>query len=280
MNKLQILGSNTAKSGFRNEKLLVDKFNNYSTDCDAKYWLEFMGYKINNIQKLKAYVIPAGTKNIENLINSEEINEFKKFHRFSKADLQVQIEIIIDNIIYRENISAKSTKSTASFNQIDKRKVSTYKEMWNIPDDVSDILECFTGQKSPFDLGYTEKDMIISKGSARITSSTMHKLHVEKILNFFNSNKYMILSDIIIGRGPLKADFMIITTDENKYDIFRSSEIINHFCNFDFEKGTRTTFLLGNCFSMQRKGGTPDPESLQFKFKPNKIISSLKWFEW
>ena len=39
MNDKQLSGSNTAKNGFKNEDDIVDKFNNWKNDEDAKKWL-------------------------------------------------------------------------------------------------------------------------------------------------------------------------------------------------------------------------------------------------
>ena len=48
------LGSQTAKSGFKNEDDVVYKFNNWKNDEDAKKWLIIMGYDINEIEYVKA----------------------------------------------------------------------------------------------------------------------------------------------------------------------------------------------------------------------------------
>lgn len=269
------LGSETAKSGFRNEVLIVEMFNNYLSDKTAQSWLEYMGYDISMINNLKTYVIPAGTKNVENLVSSSELEKFLEFHKYSKADLQVQIELEVNGIIYRENVSAKSCKENASFNQIDKRSVSRYQEMWNFNDNIKQILECFTGESNPLDFGYSVDETIVSKERHRITSKTMKKDHLDSVLTFLNENKYLILTDIVIGRGPLKADYMIITVDGIKFNIVKTSDVVNHYSRYDFEVGKQTTFKLGNCFSIQRKGGTPDPTSLQFKFNPTDVVDKL-----
>ena len=50
MNKKQKLGSETAKNGFKNEKDIVLKFNNWKKDNEAKKWLKVMGYKLSEIE--------------------------------------------------------------------------------------------------------------------------------------------------------------------------------------------------------------------------------------
>ena len=48
------LGSNTAKNGFKNEDEIRDKFNNWTTDEDAKVWLAAMNYKVAEIESVAA----------------------------------------------------------------------------------------------------------------------------------------------------------------------------------------------------------------------------------
>jgi hypothetical protein len=43
-------GSKTAKDGFKNEKDIVDKFNNWKKDKIAQDWLKIMGYDIKEIE--------------------------------------------------------------------------------------------------------------------------------------------------------------------------------------------------------------------------------------
>ena len=74
-------GSRTAKGGFDNEKIVADKFKNWKNDEDAQEWLKIMGYKLEEIQELKAIVIPVrlSKKEIECFgLNKEEDIEFKK----------------------------------------------------------------------------------------------------------------------------------------------------------------------------------------------------------
>ena len=53
--KLIQLGSNTAKNGFKNEDDIVEKFNKWKTDTEAKTWLEIMEYKLDEIEFVKAF---------------------------------------------------------------------------------------------------------------------------------------------------------------------------------------------------------------------------------
>lgn len=46
MNEKQIIGSQTAKNGFKNKDDIVEKFNDWKKDQDAQAWLAIMKYKI------------------------------------------------------------------------------------------------------------------------------------------------------------------------------------------------------------------------------------------
>jgi len=119
-NKLIELGSKTAKDGFRNEDDVVRKFNNYQHDENAQSWLEIMGYKISEIEKIVAL----------------------KLHGF-KTDVQIQVTIYFKDAINLQNLSIKLVSNPQGFNQVDKRWVDKYVEMWDIPKEVEQIFSCF-----------------------------------------------------------------------------------------------------------------------------------------
>jgi len=119
MNKKAEKGSITAKGGFVNEHDICNKFTNWKIDEDAKSWLEIMGYKVNKIQKINAVQIPPKI-NLNKALNLGITEEkFKETIKYKKADIQVRVEILIENILYIENISLKKANKTAGFNQVD-----------------------------------------------------------------------------------------------------------------------------------------------------------------
>ena len=124
MEDLVLRGSQTAKNGFKNEKEVADKFNHWETDEDAKQWLVIMQYDLNEIEYVKAVVLSG-----------------------YKADINVQVQIKLKSAVDTENIQVKLVSNSKGFNQVDKRWLSHYKELWNIPDNVYEILEYFTGEK-------------------------------------------------------------------------------------------------------------------------------------
>ncbi|MFZ6017116.1 MAG: hypothetical protein ACOYU0_05825 [Nitrospirota bacterium] len=57
------LGSQTAKGGFANEKIICKKFNNWKNDSEAQQWLKIMGYDTKEINSVGAIHIPTRIKN-------------------------------------------------------------------------------------------------------------------------------------------------------------------------------------------------------------------------
>ena len=155
------LGSATAKGGFKNEKDVIDKFNNWQKDEVARKWLEAMGYKLNDIEYVKA----------------------TKIRGSYKADVQVRIQITIKLKSQSDiqNLQVKLVSNPQGFNQIDKRWVDKYVELWNIPNDIIRLLKLFTGEIKP-----TKKKL---KDSRRTLLSEFSNEDQEKILDFFKQNK-------------------------------------------------------------------------------------------
>jgi sporulation protein YlmC with PRC-barrel domain len=141
-----LLGSRTAKGGFANERGIVAKFNAWQTDKDAKIWLEVMGYDLGKLDKVTAIQIPTKIKktDIEKYAISE--TEYEKFVKFKKSDIQIKLIIKIGEILKIENLSLKKANSNADFNQIDKRTVDSYKEMWNFDEELTFWLKLFSGE--------------------------------------------------------------------------------------------------------------------------------------
>ena len=127
-------GSQTAKNGFKNEKEVANKFNNWETDTEANQWLVIMNYDLNNIEYVKAVVLSG-----------------------YKSDINVQVQIKLKSAVDTENIQVKLVSNSKGFNQVDKRWLSNYKELWSIPDNVYEVLEYFTGEKPPYKTNTIDK---------------------------------------------------------------------------------------------------------------------------
>ena len=114
-------GSEIAKNGFKNEQEVADKFNNWQNDLDAQRWLKIMMYDINEIQS----------------VHAEKIGM-----RGYKSDINIVINITIvknkknTTLTSVENIQVKLVSNSKGFNQVEKRKVDKYENMWHIPSDI------------------------------------------------------------------------------------------------------------------------------------------------
>lgn len=269
-NEKRQLGSKTAKGGFDNEHAIEHKFNHYQTDKDAQYWLSLMGYDLQNIQQLHAIQIPTrlNKKNMANFGISQEQFDFTQ--KYKKADIQIQLTITVNDIIYRENISLKKADLSANFNQIDKRAVSTYQEMWGFDDNIATTLKKFTGEIVP-----TDDEATCLKDKRRWYLTELPSDEVEALIRFLNDNKYLIISDVIKGRGMLCAEWFLVSKFNQdgtiEYCLNNINEVINFYAQGEVALSRQGGLVIGR-LTAQRKGGTPDPTSLQFKIKPLDIF--------
>ena len=132
-------GSKIAKDGFKNEDNIVNKFNNWKKDKDAQSWLTIMKYNLCEIEYVEAI----------------KISGFK-------TDVQVQVTIKLKKAIDVENLQVKLVSNPRGFNQIDKRWVGKYVEMWNIPENVTFILKRYTGEIKPNIINTKDKRRILA----------------------------------------------------------------------------------------------------------------------
>lgn len=265
-NHKQLIGSKTAKGGFANEHEIAEKFEDFLVDEQAKIWLEYMGYDYTKIKKLTAVHIPTrlNRKNME-LFNIPS-EQFEFVQRFKKADVQIQLMIMVDDVIYVENISLKKADLKSNFNQVDKRSVKTYQEMWGFTDDIAETLMQFTGVIIP-----NNEQVQYLKDKRRWYLTELSNAKVQCLLAFLNKHKFLIVSDILKGRGMLSAEWFLVTRlnpDGSKDWILKNiNEVIDFYAQGDAKMNANGNLVIGQ-LTAQRKGGTPDPTSLQFKIKP------------
>ena len=270
------LGSKTAKGGFANEKAICRKFNSWNKDKEAQEWLKIMGYDIKKLDSVKAIQVPTRIKKTDLSKFEVKEEEYEQFVRFKKADAQIRIIIKIGNILKIENLSLKKANSDADYNQIDKRTVDDYQEMWKFDDEIAFWLKLFTGELNP--KKYSRKiDIKKFRDKRRLFLSEMPEMIQEKIIKFFERNRIIIISDIIKGRGGLSANWMLVTrfNRENKTTtwILRDINVVmNFFGGGEVRVSPKGSLYIGK-ITMQRKGGTPDPTKLQFKIKPCQLFN-------
>lgn len=178
--------------------------------------------------------------------------------------------IYLKKAIAAENLSVKLVSNPQGFNQIDKRWVNKYVEMWEIPNDITKILKTFTGEIAPTKSGLRDK--------RRMFLGEMSKKDQEKIINYFTKNKILVVSDILKGRGKFSAGWMLVALVANGESswILKS---INHAMNVFADGPVRITkqgsLKIGK-ITMQRKGGDAGRDSakmLQFKINPVELFS-------
>lgn len=243
------LGSETAKGGFRNEDDVIARFNNWKNDQLAQKWLEAMSYKLEEIEFVKAM----------------------KINGSYKADIQVQVQITIKlkDEIDCQNLQVKLVSNPQGFNQIDKRWVKNYVELWNIDDETIRLLKLFTGELDPY-----VKD---PRDPRRMFADEFIEEDIEKLLNFLKKNKTLIITDILKGRGKFSAEWMLVILKNGDDEIRWALKPMNYVLNFyDGEVGItpRGSFKIGK-ITIQRKGGDggrPTANMLQFKINPALLV--------
>ncbi|MBS1571733.1 MAG: type II restriction endonuclease [Bacteroidetes bacterium] len=246
MHKKQLLGSQTAKNGFLNEDDVVNKFNNWKSDEDAQKWLLIMQYDLNEIEYVQAVKLNG-----------------------CKTDVQAQVTIKLKAAIDCQNLQVKLVSNPKGFNQIDKRWVNKYVEMWGIPPDIEHLLKKYTGEIEP--------NIPNPKDTRRMFVNEFTETEQNNILNWLNKNKSLIVSDILKGRGQFSAEWMLVAqkVKENSRWILKPMNFcLNHFGNESIEITKQGNFKIGR-ITMQRKGGDNGRETakmLQFKINPAELF--------
>jgi|SRR3989344_24867 len=254
MNKKELRGSETAKSGFKNEKDVINKFNRWKKDKIALEWLVNMGYVISEIEYVKAVKITGSYK----------------------TDVQIQVTIKLKEAIDCENLSVKLVSNQNGFNQVDKREVEKYSELWKMPKDIEEILKLFTGKIPPM-------NVYGLKYQRRMLLNEMSDKDQNKILSFFDKNKILIISDVLKGRDKFSADWMLVILKKRKGSYKWALKDINTVMNIFGQGDVRITkdgsLKIGQ-IGMQRKGGDGGRESakmLQFKINPCLLFRDDKY---
>lgn len=243
MDKIK-LGSQTAKNGFKNEAFVIAIFNDWKNEILAQEWLKSMGYDLELIEEVRA----------------------EKIKGSFKADVQVVIlvQIKLQKLQDVQNIQVKLVSNNQGFNQIDKRWLTSYNELWNFPDDIYEILQYFVGEKEP--------KINNPKDKRRMFFNEFSKEEQSRILNFFDKNKILILNDILKGRGQFASEwFLVILRLEGKIEwvLKPINEVVNFYSGEVFF--TKYGNLKIGKVGMQRKGGDrgrKGAKKLQFKINP------------
>ncbi|SFV59157.1 FIG00711731: hypothetical protein [hydrothermal vent metagenome] len=170
-----------------------------------------------------------------------------------------------------QNLQVKLVSNPKGFNQIDKRWLKSYNELWDIPNNVYELLQYFTGEKKP--------KIDNPRDERRMFANEFSQDEQQLLLNFFNDNKTLIVNDILKGRGKLSAEWMLVilklkNTETIKWALEPINKVLNHFGNGEVKITPRGSFKIGN-ITVQRKGGDNGRETanmLQFKINPAELI--------
>ena len=205
--------------------------------------------------------------------NDIEYVKAEKVRGQYKADVQVRVRITIKLKSQEDlqNLQVKLVSNPRGFNQIDKRWIDKYIELWNIPSDIVKILKLFTGETKP-----AAKNL---KDSRRMLLTEMSANNQGKIIKFFTENKILIVSDVLKGRGEFSADWVLVilkVNSENKWTLKSINEAMNVFGKGDIKITPRGSLNIGK-IGMQRKGGDGGRDTakmLQFKINPVELFDN------
>lgn len=245
INKI-LLGSLTAKNGFKNEDDIVDKFNNWETDKEAKIWLELMGYNLPEIKEVKAVKISG-----------------------YKADVQAQVTVKLKEAIDAQNIQVKLVSNKKGFNQIDKRWIDNYALLWNIPEEIKLLLKKYCGEIPP--------TIVNPKDKRRMYVNEFTAEQQVLLLNWLNHNKWLIVNDILKGRGQFAAEWMLVAQKyiaNARWTMKLMNYCLNFYGNGEVEITKKGNINIGR-IGMQRKGGDGGRKTanmLQFKIDPTQLF--------
>lgn len=242
------LGSAIAKNGFKNEDNIVEKFINWKVDSDTQLWLQIMQYNINDIE----------------FVHAVKISGFK-------TDVQVQVTIKLRQAFDVQNLQVKLVSNPKGFNQIDKRWVDKYVEMWNIPDDVAKILKYYTGELKPI--------IANPKDKRRMFANEFSNADQQLIIQWVIKNKSLIVSDILKGRGQFAAEWILVAQKINtnaRWVLKPMNFCLNYFGNGNVGITEKGNFKIGK-ITIQRKGGDGGritANMLQFKINPAELFEN------
>lgn len=236
--------SKGAKGGFQNEHDVIASFN-AMTD-EAIIWLRHMGHEPSTISKVNAYKAPPRVK----------------------PDIYVEIISRNGSETVTEKISVKLASNARGFNQIDRGRVlDRYSKLWqSLSSDAATGLRLFTGDLSPLPGAGNKKRMLLPDLPEHLRDA---------IIDFFESQKVAVITDLLAGREPHKAEWFLAVNRSNHTSNLRPmTAAIEYYSQGKVGLTPRGSLSIGR-ITAQRKGGdkgAPSANDLQFKFNPNEMI--------
>jgi hypothetical protein len=238
--------SQGAKGGFQNESDVIQSFNDMNQESFV--WLHHMGVDPNQVGKVIA----------------------KKGSPGTKPDVLVSVFDKNGKKLLETKISVKLTSNAKrGFNQLDRGDVTNrYQKLWaSISKDTETGLKLFTGILPPISASRDGRRMFLDELPPALLLS---------IKNFFESNKIEVVSDLLAGREPDKAKFLLcVSASDATSRVLPMEQAVGHYSSGPVVLTPRGSLQIGR-ITMQRKGGDSGAESaknLQFKFDPNEVFS-------
>ncbi|MDO8639578.1 MAG: type II restriction endonuclease, partial [bacterium] len=111
----------------------------------------------------------------------------------------------------------------------------------------------------------------------RMFLDEMSESDQNKLINFINENKILIVSDLLKGRGEFSADWTLVIlklNGESRWVLKSINHVMNVFGTGDIRITREGSLKIGK-IGMQRKGGDGGRESakmLQFKINPVELF--------
>lgn len=186
-----------------------------------------------------------------------------------KTDVQVQVTIYLKKAIDVRNLQVKLVSNENGFNQIERRRVDRYVDLWNMPTEVRSILRRYTGEDAP--------TIPYPRDSRRMFADEFSLTEQKNILEWLRKNQILIVSDILKGRGEFAAEWMLVAQKvayNARWVLKPMNYCLNFFGNGAVEITNQGNFRIGK-ITMQRKGGDGGRDSakdLQFKINPAKLF--------
>ena len=169
------------------------------------------------------------------------------------------------------NLQIKLVSHASGFNQIDKRWIDKYAEMWEIPNDIIFLLKQYTGENKP--------KIKHSRDTRRTFADEFSKKNQNKLISWLESKKSLIVNDILKGRGKFAAEWILVAQKidkSSKWVLKPMNYAINYFGNGKVVITKKGTIRVGE-ITMQRKGGDggrTTARMLQFKINPAKLFKT------
>ncbi|MFL1732776.1 PDDEXK family nuclease [Moraxella oculi] len=162
------------------------------------------------------------------------------------------------------NIQVKLVSNKKGFNQVDKRWVKTYQQLWQFDDTICKLLQYFTGE--------------LQKGDKkRLFMTDFSENEQALLLKWFRNNKILVLTDILRGRGEFSAEWVLVAqklTTNARWVLKNINDVLGYYGNGDVIISPKGSLKIGRV-TMQRKGGDngrPTANMLQFKIDPSQLF--------